>query len=263
MGKLEGIKFIGSLGDFTAYKVRGIDDIILRTKGGASKKKIMTAPQYVNTRYGMAEFGARSKASRYVRHALSTLTCLADYNIAGPLKGLLRPAQLADKVNTLGQRQVLLSQNRDVLTGFSLNKKTPFEAAVRTTFITNLSYEFPQAAIIIPQLLPGINFFPSPLPYFSIEVVLGVVPDIVFRDGAYGPPSSIKDAPDVTSASTPWLPTTKSARQQRLELSSECKLPDDQYSFVLSIGIKYGSLDINNQIEQVKHQGSAKVLAVF
>jgi len=36
---LSGFEFTGRLGNITAYKMKGSDKIILRTRGGASKKE--------------------------------------------------------------------------------------------------------------------------------------------------------------------------------------------------------------------------------
>jgi len=92
----KGIVFTGSLANVSAYKMRGSDKIILRTKGGPSKKKIKHSPNFQNTRLLNAEFGGRATATKWIRKALRPLLPLADYNIAGPLNALLKPIQLME-----------------------------------------------------------------------------------------------------------------------------------------------------------------------
>ena len=49
MGTLHGnLSFTGSISNISAYTMRGHDKVILRTKGGASKKQIQTPGQPSN-----------------------------------------------------------------------------------------------------------------------------------------------------------------------------------------------------------------------
>ena len=67
-----------------------MDGIIVRKKGGASKKRIKKDPEFFQTRLLNSEFGGRSAASKRIMKVLLPLKPLADYNIAGPLNALLR-----------------------------------------------------------------------------------------------------------------------------------------------------------------------------
>ena len=51
MAKLIGeFQFEGSIGNLSAYKRKDSDKIILRTKGGPSKRRIKTAPEFAVVR---------------------------------------------------------------------------------------------------------------------------------------------------------------------------------------------------------------------
>lgn len=150
--------FTGPLGNLSAYRMRGTDKIVIRRKGGASKKQIKTSPTFVNTRRVNAEFGGRAFASKWIMHMLYHVKPLADYNIAGPLNAILKPTQDLDTTNKYGERSVLHSQKRHLLHGFSLTRKTTFESVLRAPLTYELSREMMSAEIHLPELIHGINF---------------------------------------------------------------------------------------------------------
>src|SRR5579862_1387448 len=129
MAQLESeFEFTGSLGNLSAYKMRGVDRIVIRTKGGASRDKILKSPEFELTRRNISEFSGCSTAGRWVRYALYSQRALADYNISGPLNALMKSMQLLDKVSEWGKRSILLSKNPTLLEGFSLNRYVTFES---------------------------------------------------------------------------------------------------------------------------------------
>jgi hypothetical protein len=264
MAKLtDSLTFTGTLGNLSAYKMRGQDKIILRRKGGASKAKIKHSPAFENTRRINAEFSGRARASKYIMHALWPLKALADYNIAGPLNALLKPLQEMDSQSPWGQRHVQLSKNPQLLEGFSLNRKTLFESVVRAPIGCALNREALSAQVEIPALMPGINFFtPAWCTWYSIQVVLGIIPDLFFADGQYGLSSGQGAKPVVEVISTDWKAVREPAEAIHLSLSLEQPPPDPGFSLMLSAGIRYGQPGPNGTIEQVRHAGAARVLAV-
>src|SRR6266566_4571611 len=132
MGKLKpGFMFTGPVGNISVYNMRGVDDPVVRTKGGASKEDIETKAVFERTRQLNAEFGGRAKGSKWVMNMLWPQKQLADYNIAGPINSLLRSIQALDTESKPGQRHVVLSKKPRLLEGFSLNKKNTFDSTVR------------------------------------------------------------------------------------------------------------------------------------
>ena len=187
MAKLTGsLKFTGSFDDFSAYKMRGSDDIILRRKGGPSSEDVKTKPNFENTRRNNQEFAGRSFASRIIMRQLYRLKPLADYNIAGPLNALLRRSQVNDPVNGWGERSILLSKSPQLLEGFNFNRKYTFDSMVRCPFPYTMERETGKLQISIPELLPGIHLYtPEKHPLFAFTIVFGVIPDFKFVGGDY------------------------------------------------------------------------------
>ena len=160
MAKLHtAFPFIGTVGDLTYYKRRDIDEIIVRHKGGAYKERIKKDKAFVNTRKVNAEFGGRSAATKRIISMLFPMKAVADHSFSGELNSLLRAVQQMDTQNDWGKRSVKLSDNPALLSGFSLNKKNSFASIVRNPVRFELDRDNLSAAINLPDLLPGINFF--------------------------------------------------------------------------------------------------------
>jgi hypothetical protein len=124
MAKQEsGLGFTGSLYNISAYKRRDMDTIIIRSKGGPSKRMIKSKPSFDLTRRNNKEFGGRSTASRWIMRILYPLKPLSDYNISGPLNSILKPIQEMDTVSELGKRNIGLSKNPRLPEGFQLNRR--------------------------------------------------------------------------------------------------------------------------------------------
>jgi hypothetical protein len=256
------LTFTGSLGNISAYTRRDSDKIILRTKGGASKEVVKTSPAFVNTRRTNAEFGGRATASSFVMHALRPQKALADYNIAGPIITLLKPIQALDTQNEWGKRHVLLSKNPHLLQGFSLNRKVAFDSVLRTSLTCSVSRESCQARVEVPALLPAINFFaPQRYPLYSITAVLGVVPDLFYSDSGYKPSLPAYGNLVAAQQSSEWYPVQQGSPAFTLELSTE-RPPDEAFSLMLTVGIRYGTMLTPVDIKQEPYVGSARVMAM-
>src|SRR5688572_9751206 len=134
-----GFSLVGSISNLSAYKRRGSDKIIVRTKGGPSKEQINRKSTFANLRKRNKEFGGRSTACSWIRRALNPQLPLADYNIAGPLNALLRPVQELDTLSEQGKRNIFLSRQPHLLSGFSLNRTYTFDAIVRNPLAFALS----------------------------------------------------------------------------------------------------------------------------
>ena len=116
----EGIQFTGSIGSYSAYRMRGSDKIILRKKGGASRKQIQKDPAFQATRNLNYEWAAVAWAAMNIRIGLGALKPLADYNISGPLNALVKKIQSTDSLNPKGRRSILFSRQPDSLSSFPI-----------------------------------------------------------------------------------------------------------------------------------------------
>jgi hypothetical protein len=262
MGKIEQVVgFTGSVGNLTAYRMRGVDGIVVRQKGGVSKERIQTDLNFGRTRENNAEFGGRSAASKSIMAALIPLKPLADHNIAGPLNALLRPIQVADPIGKRGQRSVELSKSPALLEGFSLNNKTSFESIVRAPLAATVSRETMSAEIVIPELVPDINFKPQGKhPLYRLEAALGLVPDFFYSPARYNPSHPNYIPLKCVMATTEWLPSKSRSEATTLGLKLDFTPPDGHFTLMLSIGIWFGYPVTSNQVQQVEYAGAAKVL---
>src|SRR5688572_15681242 len=124
MAQLDGvIQFTGSLQNLSAYKMRGSDKIILRKKGGPTRKQVKHSPKFENTRRNNKEFSGRAAAAGHIKRSLHPLLFLADYNIVGPLNALLRVIQKMDVTSGWGKRHIMLTKQPRLLEGFTLNRR--------------------------------------------------------------------------------------------------------------------------------------------
>lgn len=255
------LNFTGSLGNLSAYRMRGHDQIILRTKGGASREKIQTSPTFELVRRNNSEFSGRAVMSKWIMKALRPLKALADYNIAGPLNALVKPIQALDTQSEWGKRHVELSKHTSLLEGFSLNRKNHFDAVLRVAIPLTISRDTRTAQLTIPALVPGINFFPPPhQSVYSMVAVWGILPDVFFTEGKYLPSSPSYSALTYTMASTPWQSVADTSPETSLQLALTFEPPDEFYSLMLSIGIRYGELRNTDEVVQRRYVGSAKIL---
>lgn len=264
MAKLDGsIRFNGSLDNVSAYKMRGVDGIILRKKGGASKEKIKTSPRMAGTRRMNAEFGGRATAGKWIRRLLFQQTPMAGYNITGAVNSLMAPIQKLDTENPGGRRHVIISKSPWLLEGFSLNHENGFDTIIRNPLSWTVSRETLSASIDIPALLPGINFLTlEKYPMYSIIATLGILPDFFWTEDGYMPSSRAYKEHDAQTARTDWYPVLKGSPATVLEIKLPATPPDQSFSLVLSIGIGFGEMRGGNTAEQVKHAGAAKILGM-
>lgn len=175
--------FTGSIGNISGYRMRGHDKAIVRTKGGASKRQIKTAPVFEATRQLNNEWKAVTRAAAGIRAGMEALRPLADYNISGPLNALVKKIQTADTVNPKGKRSILFSLQRDFLGSFSYNRQTLFDSVIRQSLTVNIDSTAAVAEATIPALLSAVNFFPHPrYAYYRIVLAFIAVSDYHFNE---------------------------------------------------------------------------------
>jgi hypothetical protein len=264
---LEGpFAFTGKLDMFSAYRMRGVDGIVVRRKGGPSAEKIKTSESFKNTRRTMSEFGGCSRHGSYVRKALIQIRHLSDYNFGSDINSVMRQVQLRDGTGEWGRRRITLSEHTRLLEGFSTTKKAPtFDSIVRAPVYYTLNRRDRSARVDIPELLRDINYFPqNNHAMFRLTITLGIVPDVTFDvpSKEYLPPAWYSRAYNSISVSTDWSPSLEGMPGTTLELAMKVLPPDDSWTLMLSVGIEYGAFRQNGKIEEVRRFGAAKILAL-
>lgn len=251
----------GSVGNFSFYKMKGVDKPIVRSKGGASKEKIKTHPRFEYTRRINAEFGGRATASKWIMRMLWPQKALADHNIAGPLNALMIPVQAMDADSECGKRNIALSNYPAILEGFSLNRKTSFDSMVRSHFGSNVSRKELHARVDIPALQPGISLYaPKTHALYAISVVFGIIPDLFYAPHRYAPRNEYAGIGPVVS-NTEWYPLLEGSAATSLEIQHPVQPPDEHFTIMISVGIRFGTMRSASLVDQVPYAGAAKILA--
>jgi hypothetical protein len=261
MAKLkDGVQFTGTIGNMTAYKRVGSDEIFLRKKGGPTKAQIKKSPAFERTRQQNSEFTALSKAAGSIRKALVPVKHLTVENFTAKLVALCRVIQQLEKVNDLGNRSVLISAQRQLLEGFRLCSRHPFPAVVTSPLHCSIDRAAKGAVIQLPQLIPDLNLL---LPWkhriFRFIGCLGLADDVVYKEGRYIMPDPVGHR--FQFEQTPWHITDNvfAAREINLQLNPEAPLEDHQ-TLILSVGIEMGA-PATKGIQPVKYAGAAIILA--
>lgn len=266
MAFLDDIKFTGRLGDLTAYKMKGTNKIVLRRRGGPKKEDLNHSPTFALNRLHRREFGATATLSKHLRFMLGNHQAVSNYNISATLNSVLKHVKRQDTVGELGKRALRLSSVPTLLNGFSLNEHITFDTILHTGVEWSLSRETYSAAIQVPELIRQYNFFPrNQQPYFTITAALGAVPDIVYNEtrGAYGPPEWFDGMYVPVQVSSPWYPAQQGSPAATLSLDIKTIPPDDQFTLILSIGVRFAAIYENNKVQLLESMGAAKILGTM
>lgn len=256
------LQFTGGLSGLSAYTMKGSDKIILRTKGGPTKKQVKKSPSFHNTRLHLQEFSGCSNGSKHIRTAINPVKHLTDYHFTGTLNALCRMVQKMDAVNRWGERSVLFSQHAHVLAGFQLNRQNPLDSVIRHPLHATIDRATGSATVQIPDLHQKLNLYlPWEAPFFRLVVSLGVVADRIYNGQDYKDGAGTKNF-QTQSFYTPWQHTKQpfAATTITLQLDQPAAL-QDHHTLILSAGIEMGMPVTDGLISRVKHTGSAKIIA--
>jgi len=255
----EGFEFTGRLGKFSAYRMKGSDKIIIRKKGGPSRKQVLRSKNFERLRENMSEFSGVGKAVNAVRSPLKHVKHLAEHNFSAELTTVFKSIQLLDPVSDRGERNIYLSQHPYMLAGFRLNKKQPFLGIVTGPVGCTLNRETKSAVIQLPGLVKGINLhLPWKQPLYRFSMALGLVPDITYEKGDY---NVHRDEWADTGLDTEWHVAEERFQSRTLELKLNNPGPlKDTQTLVFAIGIEMGVPTPYGNIEAVDYAGSACIL---
>lgn len=263
MAKLTSIlSFNGSLEGLSAYRLKGVNDPILRLRRGPSKEAINTGAQYDNTRRNLSENRGRNKAVSLLMKAFQPLKPLADFDTAGQLNKLLRAVQKGDTESPWGGRAVRPSRFAHLLEGFHLTKAMPFDSAVHGEAHTQIDKRTLEASVELPALLPRLTFFPpAGYPYYRLVVTLGIAPDIVLGPLGWGTDGDFSNC-YTAAAQTEWFAAGAGLPSTTLSLQLPYTPPTEAYALVLTVAVQPGVPGLTGGIEPVRARvGSAKILA--
>lgn len=265
MAKLDSeFLFTGRIGNLTAYRPKGSKKIILRTAGGTSKEKIKNDPEYEKHRRLNKEFGACGSGTKGIRRAMYPLQQLGDGAFTGKLNKITKSLLVLDTVNEFGRRNIYFSRNPKIFEGFQLNAADNFDSIVRNPLQHKMEKDMFSAQINFPALIPGINFFvPAGIhPVYSFIATIGIIPDLEYVNEMYKPVCAATSA----MAQSAWYPVVKGSPaielRPKLDSLSLTPMPVAPFTLMLSVGICFGTIGIDNEIAQVKKMGAAKIVGM-
>ena len=255
--------FNSSFGNFSVYKMHGVDRLVIRAKHGPSKETLKNDPAYAKFRLVQTEFGGASKARTQVTSAIFGINHLAHPSLGGSLTSICKIIQGQDDERPLGKRSVLFSKYGSILSGIDINKSNLFESVVKAP----IAFQFDDtssATVTIPALHPGITLTnPWQLPYFRFIICLGVVVDMAHNGKKYAPvnasmkQSAVQVQTEWFSSKSIFHPITQQIALRRRATQGAAA------SLLLSIGIEFGMPVAGNVVEGVKRAGTGKLMGLM
>lgn len=169
MAKSNGIlKIEGTIEDLTFYKKDGKN--FVRRKGGVSKERIETDPNYVRTRENNNEFSMATGAGKALRLALGSLAFKAkDSKLSSRMMKTMSLVKNYDTTSARGQRQVYVGlgtpDGKLALQGFDFNMNAPLNGVLfsgydldTATGIVTITDFLPLEQIRYPQGASHVSF---------------------------------------------------------------------------------------------------------
>ena len=258
-----GLGITGSMGNFSIYRMRGSDKLVLRQKGGASKQRIKKDPNFEQTRMNNNEWAGSALMARIMNNGLFAVKHLADHGYFGKLTAVCKAIQSDDGENQKGKRAVRLSQSPYKLEGFGYNKYNPFDTVLRHPLQYAVDRNAGKAVVQLPEIVPGLNLRnPLNQPFCRFVFALAAVADMVYSEGrkCYIPVSDRQYQTAVQH--TEWCPAKEKQQPQELTLQIGNWQPEEGVSLVLAVGVEFGQPLGGGEIRFTKYGGAAKVLRV-
>lgn len=242
--------------------MEGVEQPVVRRKGGASKEKILHDDCFANTRRVMDEFGGRSAATRHLLEALAPLR--PGHGTTGRINSLLTALQKMDTSSPWGSRSVALSRCPQLLQGLDISRRLTLDGVLQTALHGHITRETLSARLDLPPLIPGVNCaHPKTPPFFQVVAVLGVMPDLYYHEpldnylpeeGYQGPPPHVVEMA--------WHQTNTPSEATALDLSLPQAPGVAGFSLVLSVALRYGKLGPTGAIEPLPKAVATRIVAV-
>nr|WP_288834359.1 hypothetical protein [uncultured Flavobacterium sp.] len=138
MGKLSSfIKLEGTLDGLTFYKAQG--GYMVRTKGGVTKKRIMSDPAFARTRENISEFSLNAKSGKLIRDSIGILLNRAkDPKLSSRMLQLMNEIKDFDSTSKRGKRKVAIGLNtpegKALLKNFDFNGKASLATVLHAPY---------------------------------------------------------------------------------------------------------------------------------
>lgn len=255
-------QFTGSLGEYSVYRIKGSDKLVVRRKGGPTKRQLQTGDNHAILRKHQEEMKGCVEARKSISLAVHPLKHLADFKYTGTLNGICKRILTDDTEHVLGQRAVLFSRSAYKLEGFSFNKVRPLESFVNHPLHYAIDKPSAVATVQLPSIIPGINFNnPRKWALYRFVFVLGVLPDMLYDEQLKRYASADKIIFPAT-ANAKWHTWKESMAAQEINIQLEPPALSVNYSLVLAAGIEFGMPDSNTVVKSIKGDGAVKIVLI-
>jgi len=261
------MQMTGSLAMVSMYTLQGHDEVIIRTKGGPSKRQIKTKPQFAVVRQNNSEWAGCTKMGSQIRSAFYLLNRLEDYPVTGAINAICKHIQKTDTESVQGKRGILFSRNKETMVGFNFSKKQVFESMLRVSVNSSLNRETGVAQIDIPTINADMNLYNfRKLPFFRILGILGGVCDKTYSETGkeYVSLHEVNYRVAASEFESEWLPAAGNLPAMSFALTypiDGTAIPES-VSLILGIGLEFGKMGFDGKPEGVKYAGAGKVLRV-
>lgn len=169
MAKTDGIiKIEGTIEDLTFYKKDGRN--FVRKKGGVSKERIDTDPNFVRTRENNSEFALSGGAGKLLRKSFGNMVFRAkDSKISSRMLQMMSYIKNEDSTSVRGKRNVArgldTAEGKARLLGFDFNNNAPLASVLSasysvdtTTGVIAIADLVPAEQLVLPQGATHVSF---------------------------------------------------------------------------------------------------------
>ena len=257
----------GSMANVSMYTMQGHDDVIIRTKGGPTKRQIKTKPQFEKVRRNNSEWAGCTKMGSQIRWSFKNMNRLEDYPVTGALNAICKQIQKLDTESEHGKRAVYLSRHKEMLVGFTFSRKQVLESVLRIPIETSIDRVTAEAHIDIPALNADMYLYNfRKLPYYRIVATFSGVCDMMIPENEKVYDHAIYNFCDRKNGiyESEWLPTMGTQTALNIKLLYPLiknPIPED-VTLLLCIGIEFGKKGYGEITEPVKYAGSGKIVRV-
>lgn len=270
MAIVKGIfQVTGGIKGMSFYTRTGSDKVIMRSKGGPSKRRIEAGPEFEKLRKHQGEWGACVPFARALKAAVGDTYRLADFNLSPAWTGLGKKLMGLDKVNKIGERSLFFSTYKQALVGYNFNKNYPLNSVLRVSPICEINRETLKASVVFPRINTANDLYNvQKLPYFRLIISIGCVSDMQYNSQNlfyhFEPLVEVLQGVN-NNTITEWYSTDNILEEQTMnvELNEDLiQFMTDNVNVLLSIGIEFAKVGFAGEITEVKHAGCAKISMV-
>lgn len=184
MAKQTGLlRYSGSMGGVRHFKIKGLRGDFAGLNGGPSGDQIKTAPEFIRTRENMNEFGGCASAGKSIRTGLNqVIKQMSDPQMTGRLTGILKKINVEDQTEARGYRAILISQEKQYLTGFAFDKNINFESVFVAPYTLSNTVGRDSGTLTVPAFNPAnVVNAPAGATHFRLVNALASISDFAYN----------------------------------------------------------------------------------